>query len=64
MKHKGNVTYKARLNGREQVDEHYDSETKVAPVVNEIIIHAVFVLIAMATWHAELLDKKGAFLHG
>jgi hypothetical protein len=32
--------------------------------VNEITVHIVFVLIAMTGWYAELLDVKGAFLHG
>jgi hypothetical protein len=32
--------------------------------VNEITVHIVFVLIAMTGWYMELLDVKGAFLHG
>ena len=35
--------------GYEQVEgQHYDADTKAAPVVNEITIHIVFIFIAMA----------------
>jgi Reverse transcriptase (RNA-dependent DNA polymerase) len=51
--------------GYEQVDgEHYDEDAKAAPVVSEATIHIVLILIIMAGWCAEVLDVKGAFLHG
>jgi hypothetical protein len=67
MKKKANGTYRARLNARgyEQIDgEHYDENTKAAPVVNEATIRIVLILMVMAGWYCELLDVKGAFLHG
>jgi hypothetical protein len=67
MKKKANGTFRARLNARgyEQVDgEHYDENAKAAPVVNEATIHIVLILAIMADWHAEVVDVKGAFLHG
>ena len=67
MKKKANGTHRARLNARgyEQVDgEHYDENDKFAPVVMDATIHIVLIIIAMALFWAELLDVKGAFLHG
>jgi hypothetical protein len=67
MKKKSNGTFRARLNARgyEQVDgEHYDEDAKAAPVVNEATIHIVLIIILMTGLSAELLDVKGAFLHG
>ena len=67
MKKKANGTIRARLNARgyEQIDgEHYDDNTKAAPVVNGITIRIVLVIMAMAGWYAELLDIRGAFLCG
>jgi hypothetical protein len=67
MKKKANGTYRARLNARgyEQVDgQHYDEDSKFAPVVSGATIHIVLIMIIMAGWCAELLDVKGAFLHG
>jgi hypothetical protein len=67
MKKKANGVFRARLNARgyEQVDGvHYDEDAKSAPVVNEATIHIVMNIMAMAGWHAEILDVKGAFLHG
>ena len=58
---------RARVNARgyEQVDGiHYDADSMVAPVVNEITIRMVFVLMVMAGWYAEVVDVRGAFLHG
>ena len=59
--------FQQRLNARgyEQVDgEHYDDDSKFAPIVTDATIHIVLILIIMAEWWAELLDVKGAFLHG
>jgi hypothetical protein len=67
MKKKSNGTYRARLNARgyEQVDgEHYQSHSISSPVSNEVTIRIVFTLMLMAGWVGELLDLKGAFLHG
>jgi hypothetical protein len=51
--------------GYEQVDgEHYNKDSKYAPVVTNATIHIILILIIMAGWWAELLDVKGAFLHG
>jgi hypothetical protein len=36
----------------------------VAPVTNDITIWIVVILMIMAKWVGELLDVKGAFLHG
>ena len=44
--------------------EHYDEDSKFAPVVSDATIHIVLILIVMAGWWAELLDVRGAFLHG
>ena len=67
MKKKASGVHRARLNARgyEQVDgEHYDENDKFAPVVTDATIHIVLIMIAMTGWWAELLDVKGAFLHG
>lgn len=67
MKKKSNGTYRARLNARgfEQVDgEHFESHAISAPVTNDVTIRIVLVLLLMAAWTGELLDVKGAFLHG
>jgi hypothetical protein len=67
MKKKANGTFRARLNARgfEQIDgEHFDADDKAAPVVSEITIRIIFVILIMAIWTAELMDVRGAFLHG
>ena len=68
MKKKASGTHRVRrLNtrGYEQVHgEHYDEDDKFAPVVMDATIHIVLIIIAMALFWAELLDVKGAFLHG
>ncbi len=67
MKKKANGDYRARLNARgfEQVDGvHYDENAKAAPVVSEATIHIVLILTIMATWCTQLIDVRGAFLHG
>jgi hypothetical protein len=64
---KVNRVHRARLNARgyEQVDgKHYDEDSKFAPVVNDATIHIVLILLIMAGWYAELINVKGAFLHG
>ena len=64
MKKKPNGTYRVRMNahGYEQIDgEHYNEDSKAAPVANEIVIRMVMVLIVIALWLAELLDVQGAF---
>ena len=67
MKKKSNGKFRARVNARgyEQVDGiHYDADSTAALVVNEITIRMVFVLMVMAGWYAEVVDVRGAFLHG
>ena len=67
MKKKANGTFRARLNARGfmQVDGvHYDSANISAPVTNDVTIRIVLVIMLMASWVGELLDIKGAFLHG
>ena len=67
MKKKSNGTYRARLNARgfEQIEgEHYDTDSTASPVASETTIRVVLTLMVMAGWHAEVLDIKGAFLHG
>jgi hypothetical protein len=67
MKKKLNGTFRARLNARgfEQINgQHYQEDNKAAPVVNDTTFHILLILMLMASWHAEVLDVKGAFLHG
>jgi hypothetical protein len=67
MKKKANGVHRARLNARryEQVDgKHNDEDSKLAPVVNDATIHIILILLIMAGWYVELIDVKGAFLHG
>ena len=67
MKKKVNGTQRARLNaqGYKQVDVvHYDSHSISAPMTNDVTIRIVLVIMLMAGWVGELLDIKGAFLHG
>jgi hypothetical protein len=67
MKKKASGTYRARLNARgyEQIDgEHYDEDSKAAPVVQLATIFIVLILTVVMSWHAILLDVRGAFLHG
>jgi hypothetical protein len=66
-KKKSNGTYRAQLNARgfQQIPGvHYDPKTVAAPVTNDITIQIVMVLMIMANWFGELLNVKGAFLHG
>gem|GEM_PF-6951265 len=67
MKKKSNGAYRARLNGRgyEQIDgEHYDGTSIASPVTNDATIRITMVLMLLATWSAQIVDVKGAFLHG
>ncbi len=67
MKKKANGTYRARLNARgyEQVPgKHYDPNSIAAPVTSDVTIRIVLTLLLLARWYAELIDVKGAFLHG
>ena len=67
MKKKANGTYRARLNARgfQQIDGvHYDGQTISSPVANDATIRIVLIIMIMAGWVGELLDVKGAFLHG
>jgi hypothetical protein len=51
--------------GYKQVDGvHYNSHSISAPVTNDITICVILVLIILTNWAGELLDIKGAFLHG
>eukprot|EP00980_Cylindrotheca_fusiformis_P016350 scaffold4869_cov71-Cylindrotheca_fusiformis.AAC.1 len=67
MKKKANGTYRARLNARgfEQQDgQHFDKYDIAAPVTSDITIRVVLVIMIIAGWTGELLDIRGAFLHG
>jgi Reverse transcriptase (RNA-dependent DNA polymerase) len=64
---KSNGTFRARLNaqGFQQIPGvHYDPKSVAAPVTNEVTVRIVMTLMIMAAWAGELLDVKGAFLHG
>jgi hypothetical protein len=67
IKKKLDGTYGARMvaRGFKQIDGiHYHEDNKSAPVVNDMTIQIVFVLAVLAKWYMEVLDIKGAFLHG
>ena len=67
MKKKANGKHRARLNARgfQQVPgRHYDAKSISSPVTNDVTIRIVLTLLLMAGWHAEIVDVKGAFLHG
>jgi len=67
MKKKSNGAYRARLNGRgyEQIDgEHYDGMSIASPVTTDATIRITVVLMLLATWSAQIVDVKRAFLHG
>jgi hypothetical protein len=67
MKEKASGTFRARLNARgyEQVPgKHYDPNSIVAPVTSDVTFRIVLTLLVLAKWYAELIDVKGAFLHG
>ena len=51
--------------GYEQVEgEHFGGTSITSPVTNEVTIRVVLVLMVMSEWHSEMIDVKGAFLHG
>ena len=67
MKKKASGAYRARMNmrGFEQKDgEHFDSSSISSPVTNDVSIRVALVLMLMANWVAQVVDVKGAFLHG
>ena len=67
MKKKTYGTHHACITAKayEQVDgEHYDEHSVAAPVVDDMTIHVILVLTVMARWIPQLVDVKGAFLHG
>ena len=67
MKKKASGIYRARLNARgfEQVNGiHFNQENIASPVTNDMSIRIVMVLALMAGWISQILDVKGAFLHG
>ena len=67
MKKKPNGTYRARLTARgyEQEDGvHFDEHTIASPVVDDLTVRIIMVLTIMGSWEPQLVDVKGAFLHG
>ena len=53
------------VKGFKQVDGiDYDSASIHAPVTNTMSLQIVLTLMLMADWTAEVVDVKGAFLHG
>ena len=67
MKKKSYGMLRGRLNARgfKQVDgEHYDSSSIASPVINDATVQILLTLMIMANWSAEVVDVKGAFLHG
>ncbi len=43
---------------------HYDGSITHAPVTNAGTIQIVLILMIMANWQGQIVDVKGAFLHG
>ncbi len=43
---------------------HYDGTSTHAPVMNADTIRIVLILMIMANWQGQIVDMKGAFLHG
>ena len=67
MKKKSSGVHRARLNARgyEKADGfNYDRANIASPVTNDISIKIVLVLAIMAAWTTNILDVKGALLHG
>jgi hypothetical protein len=67
MKKKASGIFRARLNARgyEQVPgKHYNPHSIAAPVTSDVTIRIVLTLLLLARWYEELIDVKGAFLHG
>ena len=46
------------------VGQHYDSSSIHVSVTNTTFIRVILVLMLMANWTANVVDVKGAFLHG
>jgi hypothetical protein len=44
--------------------KHYDPNPIAAPVTSDVTIRVVLTLLLLGKWYAELIDVKGAFLHG
>ena len=66
-KKKSNGTHRAKVNGsgfKQIPGQHYDSSSIHAPVTNATSIRVILVLMLMANWTANVVDVKGAFLHG
>jgi hypothetical protein len=60
-------TYCAHLNARgyKQADGvYYDSYNISTPVKNDVTVRIVLVIMLLAGWVGEIIDMKGAFLHG
>ena len=67
MKKNASRTYRARLNTRgfHQVEgAHYDTEDIASLVTNDMSIRIVIVTTVMTGWITNIIDVKGAFLHG
>lgn len=64
---KSNGTRRGRLNARgfKQIEgQHFDGSSIHAPVTNAATIRIVLTLMLMAGWIGNVVDVKGAFLHG
>ena len=67
MKKKANGQFRARIvaRGHEQIDgQHCNSHDNASPVTNGMTTRITMILMIMAGWCGEILDVKGAFLHG
>jgi hypothetical protein len=49
---------------RVQTSLHYNGTSTHAPVTNASTIQIVLILMIMANWQGQIVDVKGAFLHG
>jgi hypothetical protein len=47
-----------------QTSVHYDGSSTRTPVTNAYTIQIVLILMIMANWQGQIVDVKGAFLHG
>jgi hypothetical protein len=43
---------------------HHGSTSTHAPITNAGTIQIVLILMSMADWQGQIVDVKGAFLHG
>jgi hypothetical protein len=56
---------KKKARGYKQIAGKHDDATSIAaPVTSDTTIRIVLTLLLMASWYRELIDVKGAFLHG